>query len=297
MTNILRAKGLSHFAILSISLFLFGCNTTTTTDTNTGNSTNIPNGNAQNINANAENNNSADVSDETSSTSSIEAKEPDQYQAKISMKIEAIGEGKIPALPAIEATFNRDGDNKRMEFNMPNGQKIVYLETGGKNLVILPEKKQYAELNKEAVGMDVKNLMTPEQIVQRAKNIKGLEKIGEEKYAGRDAIKYKYSATTKTNSKAGDVDTESFVFVDKETGLPLKTEITSQSKEGNVKGFKGIKVVTEMSDIKTEVSEEMFKEPEGFEKIDEKQIRSQINLVFNAAGAILQQLVQNANGN
>ena len=38
-----------------------------------------------------------------------------------------------------------------------------------------------------------------------------------------------------------------------------------------------------------------FKEPEGFEKIDEKQIRSQINLVFNVVGQFIQQMMQSAN--
>ncbi len=280
--------------ILTVSLFLIGCPTAPTTETNTENSTNTSNENSTNINSNESNENSANASDD-SSTSTLEAKEPEKYTAKINLKIEAVSENNNASMPSLTANVARDGANKRMEFSLPNGQKIVYLEIGSKNLVILPDRKQYAELTKEAVGMDVRSLMTPEQIVQRAKGIKGLEKVGEEKYNGRDAVKYKYSATTKTNSKAGDVDTESFVFVDKETGLPLKTEIVSESKDGNVNGFKGIKIVTEMTDIKTEVSEDLFKEPEGFAKVEEKQIRDQINLLFNAAGAIIKQMMQNAN--
>lgn len=280
-----------YTATLTLSLFLIGCdNMTTPTNTNTGNvaiTTNTQN-------ANTENNNSADTSEESSS-SEIEAKEPEKYEAKVSLRLEALGENNSAGLPTLTATVARDGNNKRMEFTLPNGQKIVYLETGGKNLVILPAKKQYAELNKASVGFDVRSLMTPEQMIKQAQSIKGLEKAGEEKYNGRDAVKYVYSATTNTNSKAGDVETKSYVYVDKETGLPLKTEIVSQTRgEGNVQGFKGIKIVTEISDIKTDVPADLFKQPEGFEKIEEAQIQSQINLVFQTAQAIIGQLIKSA---
>jgi hypothetical protein len=286
-------KGLFSAAILLSGLFLYGCNPTKTTETNTDNTTNTTVSDEKDSNANSGNESSADNSENSAAV--IEAKEPETYQAKINLKLEAVGENNNASMPEFSANFARSGDNKRMEFNLPNGQQIVYLEMGSKNLVILPEKKQYAEINKQSVGMDVRSMMTPEQIVQRAKGIPGLEKVGDEKYNGRDAVKYKYSNSTKTNTKAGDVDTESIVYIDKETGLPLKTEIVSQSKDGNVQGFKGIKIITEMSDIKTDVSADLFKEPEGFEKIDEQKIREQINLVFNAAGAILQQMIQNAN--
>lgn len=292
MINYKRTKRLFFITILISSFILVGCETNTT-DPKTDNQTNTTTSDAENINSNTGNTTASEPED--SATSIVDAREPEKYQAKISLKLEAIGENNNSAMPEFSANIARNGANKRMEFNLPNGQNIVYLEIGSKNLVILPEKKQYAEINKQSVGMDVRSMMTPEQIVERAKNIKGLEKVGEEKYNGRDAIKYKYSATTKTNTKAGEVDTESFVYVDKETGLPLKTEIVSESKDSNVKGFKGIKIITEMSDIKTDVSDDVFKEPEGFEKIDEQQVRNQINLVFNAAGAIFQQMMQNAN--
>ena len=79
-------------------------------------------------------------------------------------------------------------------------------------------------MNKEAFGFEVRNLMMPEQIVNQVKNVKGVENVGEEKFDGRDVIKYRYDATTDTQTKAGEVSTESYIFVDKETGLPLRSE-------------------------------------------------------------------------
>lgn len=290
MNNLTRAKGLYFGAFFCLLLLLAGCPTTPTTDTNADNTANLSNENTSNTNAN----DTADADGADTSSSAIEAEEPEKYQAKVDLKFEAIGDNNKASLPSLSATVARDSDNKMMQFNLPNGQKIMYLEIGTRNLVVMPDKKQYAELTKDAVGFEVRSLMTPEQIVQRAKSIKGLEKVGEEQYNGRDAVKYKYSATTETNTKAGEVETDSFVFVDKETGLPLKTEFVSKAKEGNVNGFRGLKIVTEMSDIKTEVSEDMFKQPEGYEKIDEKQIRDQINLVFQTVSAVLNQMMQNA---
>ena len=41
------------------------------------------------------------------------------------------------------------------------------------------------------------------------------------------------------------------MLVDKQTGLPLRTETVSQSQSGgNVKGVNGVRIVTEMTDIK-----------------------------------------------
>ena len=291
--NDIRTKGLVITTFICLLLFTAGCDTSTTpNETNTENSTNLSNGNADNSMENSGQTNTNDAN--AVSESAIDSEMPEKYQARVDLKFEALGENNNASLPSLGAIVARDGGNKRMEFNMPNGQKIVYLELGTKNMVILPERKQYAELNKDAVGFEVRSLMTPEQIVQRAKSIKGLEKVGEEKYKGRDAVKYKYSATTDTKTKAGEVATESFVYVDKQTGLPLKTDFVSKAKDGNVRGFQGIKIVTEMSDIKTEVSEDMFAEPEGFEKIEEEQIRNQINLIFNTVAAVLNQMMQNA---
>jgi hypothetical protein len=295
--NNIRARGLVFAVFICLLIFTAGCDTSTTPNATTNeNSTNLTNDNAGNSMDNAGQTNTNNASEDVSG-SAIDSQVSEEYQARVNLKFEALGENNNASLPSLGAVVARDAGNKRMEFNLPNGQKIVYLELGTKNLVILPDKKQYAELNKDAVGFEVRSLMTPEQIMQRAKSIKGLEKVGEEKYKGRDAVKYRYSATTDTQTKAGEVDTESFVYVDKETGLPLKTDFVSKAKDGNVQGFQGMKIVTEMSDIKTEVPADMFAEPEGFEKIEEEQIRNQINLIFNTVAAVLNQMMQNAAAN
>ena len=47
-----------------------------------------------------------------------------------------------------------------------------------------------------------------------------------------------------------------------------------------------------MSDIKTDVPADLFAEPTDLQKVDEAQIRGQVNLVFNVVTGILTQAVE-----
>jgi hypothetical protein len=180
-----------------------------------------------------------------------------------------------------------------MEFAMPNGEKLIYIERGGKQLIVMPQRKQYAELTKEALGFEIRSLMMPETIVKQLNNLKGIERVGEEKIDGRDAIKYRYAATTDTKSQAGQVETESFILVDKETGLPLRSFTNSES-QGNVQGIKGASLVTEINNIRTTAEPSLFAEPTDFAKVPPEQIRQQVDLFFSAATAIVTQMLKSA---
>ena len=270
-------------------LIFVGCqqptvNTNTNVNTSLDNKTNM---NSMNMNANSSN---------TSSTSSIsEVKEPEKYQAKITLSLEAENTaGQNSALPGLISMIARDGTNRRMEFTLPNNEKVIYLETNGKNLVVLPGRKQYAELNEQSTGVNVRSLMMPEQIVKQMQNMQGVKLVGEETVDGRTAVKYTYQSKTDTKTQAGNVETESYFLIDKETGLPLRSETISESQSGNVQGFKGLKVVTQMSEIKTDVPADLFAEPTDLQKVDEAQIRGQVNLVFNLVTGVLTQAIKSA---
>ncbi|MEO7538824.1 MAG: hypothetical protein ABIV21_02270, partial [Pyrinomonadaceae bacterium] len=132
-------------------------------------------------------------------------------------------------------------------------------------------------------------------IVTQVKNMKGVERVGEEKYNGRDVIKYRYGAVANTSSQAGQVATESFLYVDKETSLPLHSETVSQTQTGaNVQGYKGLKIITEITDIKTDAPAELFQQPTDFQKIESSQVRSQVDMIFNALASLLTQMMQQA---
>jgi hypothetical protein len=130
------------------------------------------------------------------------------------------------------------------------------------------------------------------------KGIQGVRLVGEETANGRPVVKYAYSAVANTQTQAGTVATESYVLVDKETNLPVRSETVSQSQSGgNVQGVNGVRIVTEMTDIKTTPDANIFTLPSEFQKIDPEQVKAQANLVFQAAGAIISQFVNQASAN
>lgn len=257
----------------------------------------VSNANLANSNVNVSNHANMNMAN-TNSTSSVtvsEAAEPSEYQANIAVKLEALGNQQKTTAPTLSAKVARKGTDRRMEFIMPAGGHVVYLDKGGKNYLILPDMKQYAELNQESMGFEVRRMLMPGEIVQQVKSVPGVERVGEEKYNGRDVIKYRYGNITDTQSQAGQVATESFLYVDKETGLPLHSETLSQSKSGgSVQGYSGVRIITEISDINTTTTPDMFAEPTGFQKVENEQIRAQVNMIFNSMGQFLAQMMNQA---
>lgn len=270
-------------------LFLIGC------QPQTGNTNaNLVNTNANVANAfsNTANTNKTNMN---SSVSVIETKEPDVYQAMVKLSLEALGETQKATMPTIGATVARSGADRRMEFTLPTGEKIAYLDKAGTNYLILPNRKQYAELNQESVGFEVRRLLTPDEIVKRVQNVQGVQRVGEEQMNGRTVIKYRYEGVANTQTQAGQVETESFLIIDKETGLPLRSETVSQSQTGgNVQGYKGLRLVTEMTDIKTTADPSLFAPPTDFTKVDAEQVKAQANLIFQVAAGIIGQAMKSA---
>ncbi|HVF29767.1 MAG TPA: hypothetical protein VNA22_02305 [Pyrinomonadaceae bacterium] len=288
MQRIQHPLALAGSIVLALSVLSAGCGAPTTTTTNTVSNINI-NSNANVAAANTNFNSS------TAPGTTITTSEPDQYQANIKMSLEAIGEAQTAKLPALGAMVARSGADRVMEFALPTGEKVIYLDKGGMNYIILPNRKQYAELSKEAVGFEVRRLLMPDQIVEQVKAIPGVRQVGEETVNGRAVVKYAYSAASQTQTQAGTVATESFVLVDKQTGLPVRTETVSQSQSGgNVQGYKGVRVVTEMTDIETTPAANIFMLPTDYQKIDSEQVKAQASLIFNAVGALIGQVMQQA---
>jgi hypothetical protein len=287
--NFLYSRRFSFPIFLVSAIFAAGCgappqtvnvNTASVNSNTNTNSSLISNANSNSGNASAP-------------SVTVEAKEPDQYAATVTIKLEAVGEGRSTALPTLSAKVGRAGNDRRMEFEMPAGGRIVYLDKGGTNYLILPDKRQYAELNKESLGFEMRRMMMPEQIVQQVQNVKGVERVGEEQYNGRDAIKYRYGAVTNTQTQAGQVATESFLIVDKATGLPLRSETTAQSQSGGqVQGYNGLKIVTEIKDIVPNTSPADFEQPTNFQKIESEQVRAQVDMIFNTIATFITQIMK-----
>ena len=250
---------------------------TTTTNANTATTTNSNASNTSNMNTT------------TTNTSGIETREPEQYSATITMKVEVTGAQSI-STPPLTANFARNGGDRRIGFKI-GGDEVVYLDRADKHYVVLPNRKQYAEIDSQTAGFNVPNVMTPGQIIKQVQSVTGCEKVGDEQFGGRSAVKYRCAGAAKTGTQAGDVKAESFVYVDKDTGLPLRSE-TLISSSGAVAGASAAKIVTELSNIQTSVPADTFAEPTGMSKVDPAQVRSQVEAVVRAALYFAQGMMQ-----
>ena len=259
------------------------CQPATNTNANTNANANLTantNSAPANVNANVS----------TAPITSIAAREPERYRATLVLSAETEGGQKTIGIPTLSAEVARSGADRRVSFKLPDGSDLIYLEKAGVHTVIAPARKQYAELTPEATGFQIHKLMTPGQLVARLETLKGVERVGEETITGRTAEKYRYATTRNTGTQAGEVSAEAFVFVDKETGLPLRAELFTEAS-GNVQGVKGAKIVAEMRDINTTVDDSLFEVPAGFSKVPPEQVKQQINAVTNAAAALVKALL------
>lgn len=247
-----------------------------------------------NVNVNANTNATASNLNANTAPSTIAAKEPDSYRATLVFSAETEGGEKTIGIPTLSAEVARKGEDRRLSFKLPDGSDLIYLEHAGVQYGIAPARKQYAELTPEATGFQLHKLMTPGQLVAYLDRLKGIEFVGEEQQQGRTALKYRYARTAQTSTSAGEVKTESFVYVDKDTGLPLRAELFSEAT-GNVQGVKGATVVAEMRNIQTNVDPSLFEIPAGLNKVPEAQVRAQVNAVANTIAAVLRTLLSNMN--
>lgn len=249
-----------------------------------------------NVNTNINTNANVSTANINASTapSTIAAREPDSYRATLVFTAETEGGEKTIGIPTLTADVAKSGADRRLSFKLPDGSDLIYLEHNGVQYGIAPARKQYAELTPEATGFQIHKLMTPGQLVAYLDRLRGIELVGDEMLNGRNAVKYRYARTAQTSTTAGEVRTESFIYVDKDTGLPLRAELFSEAS-GNVQGVKGAKVVAEMRNISTTVEPTLFEVPAGLNKVPEAQVRAQVDAVANTIAAVLRTLLTNMN--
>ena len=250
-----------------------------------------------NLNVNANANVNANVAANTNTAtapSTLAAREPDRYRATLVLSAETEGGEKTIGIPTLSAEVAKNGPDRRLSFKLPDGSDLIYIESKGVHYAVAPARKQYAELTPEATGFQLHRLMTPGQVVGYLDRLQGIQLVGEESLAGRTAIKYRYARTDNTKTSAGEVKTESFIYIDKDTGLPLRAELFGEAS-GNVQGTKGATVVAEMRDISTDVDPSLFEVPEGMNKVSEQQVRQQVNAISNTIAAVLRTLLTNMN--
>ena len=252
---------------------------------------------ATETNANANTNatvnvNSATSANMTTSTittntgQTIEAKEPDKYSATMVATLATAGQQQLKGEAQIKV--ERNGADRRYSITLPLYGELIFLDKADKRYVVMPARKQYAELTEELTGvqMDQVRAMTPGQLVAFVERQQGVERVGEETLNNRQAIKYKVAGRAQTQTTAGQVQGESYIYVDKETGLPLRIEGFGQST-GNVQGVTGGQIVVETRDLKTDVNPSDFEIPQDYTKLTPEQVRQQVQQITQGIQALM----------
>jgi len=217
---------------------------------------------------------------------SIETREPEQYRGTLVFTAELSGKPQTLVLP-IEIA--RNGENHRYAFELPAGGQVILLDRADKRYLVMPVRKQYAELTPDTIGFDVRSLTLGQMVTQLQKQ-RNVERVGEEQLDGRTVVKYRHSAITKTGTQAGDVVTQSFVYVDKETGLPLRAEGIGQAT-GTVQGANSGRIIAEMRDLQLSAPAPLFEVPTKMTKLTPEQVKQQMS----ALAALFQVLISSLN--
>jgi hypothetical protein len=263
------AKGIMAAALVAAGLAAAGCQQATETSNVTTNANA-----AVSVNSNA----NANMTTSTVTTNTgqvIQATEPEKYTPTMIAKLATSGQQQAAGQAEIKVA--RNGADRRYSVTLPVVGELIFLDKADKRYVIMTGRKQYAELTQEMTGvnMDQVRSMTPGQLVAFVSRQQGVQQVGEETFNGRPAIKYRAAGGTQTQTTAGQVKGETFIYVDKETGLPLRIEGFGQSS-GNVQGVSGGNLVIETRDLKTDVNAADFEIPQGYKQLSPEEVKQQV---------------------
>jgi hypothetical protein len=263
-------RGLFTAAAAAFALAAGGCQSATETSNTAANT----NGNST-VNINGSNANMTTSTVRTNTGQTIEAREPEKYTATMVATLATAGQQQQKAQAEVKVA--RNGADRRYSVTVPVLGDLIFLDKADKRYVIMTGRKEYAELTQEMTGVNVDQLrsMTPGQLVAFVTKQQGVQQVGEETFNGRQAIKYRATGGTQTQTTAGQVKGETYIYVDKDTGLPLRIEGFGQST-GSVQGVTGGNVVIETRDLKTDVNPADFELPQGYKQLSPEEVKQRV---------------------
>ncbi len=252
-------------SLIMLASFALGCSEAskgTDANSSTGSSPK-PGGNA-NANAGAR--------ATSSQSATIDIKEPERYSVAMTISIqETASEAPAPMLTQ-QLSLAKLGADRRWAFVFPApAGQIVYLEKSGLKYLVFFERKQYAELTANAFGFELGNVLTPNSIAERLSPGQ-YEKLGLEPVNGRTAIKYRLTAPSDASTHM-----DGMVFVDQETGLPLRSELNTAASAGTKS-----RVIVELRDVQLNPDRAQFDVPAGMKKVTQQEARQQIETLGSA---------------
>ncbi|HVG21648.1 MAG TPA: hypothetical protein VNI02_21610 [Blastocatellia bacterium] len=249
-----------------------------------------PNSNS-NSNANANGNvSSAANSNASAASSPFSRAEPDRYSLKMTISGAGAANNRQATMQPQEIDFARMDANRRWALNVAPLGQIIYLEKPGLKYLVLPSRNQYVELTPEAIGFPIGSVLTPSAMVERLKSQQH-ENLGVEPINGRTATKYRFAGAAQTGTQVGTVNADSIVYVDQDTGLPLRSDLFFAGANGA-----NARVAIETRDIQLNPDPTLFEVPAGYSKVTAEELKQQIQSFVSFIRAIAPMLQQNAGG-
>lgn len=259
------------------SVVLLGCtNAGTSTVTNTNSNANTPIGNASTTTA--------------PMSSSLEAREPERYSVVNTVTIQPTGNSPQANIPPLQFSFARIGTERRVSFKLPDPVgEVIYLEKPPLKYLIFPARNQYVELDPTELGFQLGDVMSPVAVVQRLKEKTQSEQLGTETMNGRTVVKYRLKGAADTHTKVGTAQADSIVYVDQETGLPLRSEIETISSSGA-----GARITTVADTVLFEPDATLFEVPTAMKKVTSAELKQQVQSFVATVRAVASYLKDQA---
>jgi hypothetical protein len=279
-TRINKCAETAFVILISLTaLFSFGCN-------DAGNS------HTANMNSNASSaptaNTNANSNSAMPAVAAVEPREPDSYSVTTTITVQPQGNTPQANIPPLQFSFARMGTDRRVSFKLPDPVgEVIYLEKPLLKYLIFPARNQYVELDPQELGFKLGDVMSPASVVARLKEHTQWETVGTETVNGRTAIKYRFRGATDTHTKVGTAQADSLVYVDQETGLPLRSEIDTTSTSGA-----GVRVVTNADSLQLTPDASLFDVPTSMKKVSSADLKQQVQsfaVVVRGIAALVRQ--------
>jgi hypothetical protein len=220
----------------------------------------------------------------------LEAREPDTYSITETITIQPTGSTPKTNIPPLQFMFAKMGADRRLSFKLPDPVgEVIYLEKDPLKYLIFPSRKQYVELDPQELGFTLGDLLSPASVIDRLKSRAPYEDLGTEDINGRQAIKYRFKGSADTHTSAGTAQADSILYVDQETGLPLRSEIEATSTSGA-----GARVVTSTDSLQLVPAPDMFEPPAGMKKVSSAEVKQQVQNFISGVRVFVDYLRQQA---
>src|SRR5262245_57040902 len=219
----------------------------------------------------------------------LTAREPERYSVTTVVTVEPTGKSPKADLKPVHFVFAKMGTDRRISFSLPEPVgEVIYLEKAPLKYLIIPARNQYVELDPKELGFELGKMMSPSKAIERLKGRTQSETLGTETLNGRTVVKYRLKGSADTHTKLGTAAADSVLFVDQETGLPLRSEIETTSSSGA-----GARIVTNAERLELSPSPSLFEVPTAMKKVTSAELKQQVqgfvNVIRVLAGYLRQQ--------